>query len=52
MYIPFSKKTRRNYKKNNYLDNKNAKKGTQLKCMLKTCRAKKYQSMKLSTRCE
>lgn len=48
MNISFSKKTRKNYKKNsNHLDNKktDAKKGTKLKCMLKTCRAKKYQSV-------
>lgn len=47
MHIPFSKKTRKNYKqKNNYLDKTiDAKKGTQIKCMLKSCRAKKYQSV-------
>jgi hypothetical protein len=40
-----SKKTRKNSKK--YTTN--AKKGTQLKCILKTCRAKKYQSVYGST---
>lgn len=39
------KKTRKNCKKNKRDCNKDAKKGTQLKCRLKTCRAKKYQSI-------
>jgi len=44
-----ARKTRKNFKKKQrkYLDNQNkdAKKGTQLKCRLKTCRSKKYQSI-------
>jgi hypothetical protein len=44
-----SKKTRKYHKQNkiDYLSNqhKEAKKGTYLKCRLKTCRAKKYQSV-------
>ena len=43
------KKTRKNYKKNHrdclVAQNKDAKKGTQIKCMMKTCRAKKYQAI-------
>ncbi len=39
----------RNTKKNRkYCDN-NAKKATQMKCRMKTCRAKKYQSIYGST---
>lgn len=44
-----SLKTRKNYKKHKKLHleniNNNAKKGTQLKCRLKTCRSKMYQSV-------
>ena len=40
-----TKKTRKHCKKNKRDCNKDAKKGTQLKCRLKTCRAKKYQSV-------
>lgn len=36
------RKTRKNNKKHNF---NNAKKGTQLKCRMKTCRAKLYQSV-------
>ena len=42
------KKTRKTRKicKKSYRDcNKDAKKGTSMKCRLKTCRAKKYQSV-------
>lgn len=39
------RKTRKNYKKNQRDCHKDAKKGTQLKCRLKTCRAKKYQAV-------
>lgn len=40
-----SRKTRK-YSKNQHKDcNKNAKKATQQKCLMKTCRAKKYQSV-------
>ena len=41
-----SYKTRKTHHKG-FLEkqNKNAKKGTQLKCRMKTCRAKKYQSV-------
>ena len=40
-----NKKTRKHCKKNTRNCNKDAKKGTQLKCRLKTCRAKKYQAV-------
>jgi len=39
------KKTRKHCKKNKRNYNKDAKKGTLLKCRLKTCRAKKYQAV-------
>jgi hypothetical protein len=39
------RKTRKNYK----INNTNAKKGTQLKCLMKTCKAKKYSSVYGST---
>jgi hypothetical protein len=39
------KKTRKHCKKNKRDCDKDAKKGTLLKCRLKTCRAKKYQSV-------
>jgi hypothetical protein len=39
------KKTRKHCKKNKRNCNKDAKKGTLLKCRLKTCRAKKYQAV-------
>ena len=43
------KKTRKHHIKNkrNYLETQyeDAKKGTQLKCRLKTCRSKKYQAV-------
>jgi hypothetical protein len=49
MAISSAKKTRKNYKKNHRdclaTQNKDAKKGTQKRCMMKTCRAKKYQSI-------
>jgi hypothetical protein len=35
-------KTRKNFKNNKH---NNAKKATQLKCRMKTCRAKKYQAI-------
>jgi len=48
----FAKKTRKHCKKNNmnclekqHRNVKNAKKATQIKCLMKTCRAKKYQSV-------
>ena len=44
-----TRKTRKHRKtpNMNYLEkqNINAKKGTQIKCLMKTCRAKKYQSV-------
>jgi hypothetical protein len=44
-----ARKTRKYYKKNHInhlaIQNKDAKKGTQLKCKLKTCRTKMYQSV-------
>ena len=40
-----SNKTHKNCKKNKRDCHKDAKKGTQLKCRLKTCRAKKYQAV-------
>lgn len=49
MGISFVKNTRKHLKKHkeNYikLQNTNAKKGTQLRCRLKTCRTKMYQSV-------
>jgi hypothetical protein len=45
MAIRFAKKTRKNCKKNHRDCNKDAKKATQLKCRMKTCRAKKYQAV-------
>jgi hypothetical protein len=39
-------KTRKNHNK---ACNKNAKKGTQIKCLMKTCRAKKYSAVYGST---
>jgi hypothetical protein len=48
MAIRFSKKTRKNCKKKRDC-NKDAKKATQLKCRMKTCRAKKYMSVFGST---
>ena len=39
------RKTRKNYKD----CNKNAKKGTQIKCRMKTCNAKKYSAVYGST---
>lgn len=39
-------KTRKNHKKD---CNKNAKKGTQIKCRMKTCNAKKYSAVYGST---
>jgi hypothetical protein len=50
MPISFAKKTRKHCKKNKRDCNKDAKKGTQLKCRLKTCRAKKYQAVYGATR--
>lgn len=38
-------KTRKNCKKLQRNCDKDAKKGTQIKCRLKTCRAKKYQAI-------
>jgi hypothetical protein len=40
-----TRKIRKNCNKNKRDCNKDAKKGTLLKCRLKTCRAKKYQSV-------
>ena len=37
-----ARKTRKIFKNNNH---NNAKKATQLKCRMKTCRAKKYQAI-------
>lgn len=49
MAIRFAKKTRKNYNKHQskYLEKKHiyAKKGTQLKCRLKTCKTKIYQTI-------
>lgn len=49
MAIRRTNKTRKNCKKNKRdclaKQNKDAQKGTQLKCRLKTCRAKKYQAV-------
>lgn len=45
MTINYSKKTRKNCKKKLRDCDKDAKKGTHIKCRLKTCRAKKYQSV-------
>ena len=49
MAISSAKKTRKNCKKKHRdclaTQNKDAKKGTQIKCMMKTCRAKKYKSI-------
>jgi hypothetical protein len=45
MPIRRTNKTRKNCKKNKRDCHKDAKKGTQLKCRLKTCRAKKYQAV-------
>ncbi len=39
------RKTRKHCNKKKRDCDKDAKKGTQLKCRLKTCRAKKYQSV-------
>lgn len=50
MPISFAKKTRKNCNKNKRNCNKDAKKGTQLKSRLKTCRAKKYLSVYGSAR--
>ena len=44
-----ARKTRKNCKKNHRDCNKDAKKGTQMKCMMKTCRAKKYKGIYGST---
>ena len=49
MAIRFYKKTRKNCKKNHRDCNKDAKKATQLKCRMKTCRAIKYMSVFGST---
>ena len=50
MPISFTRKTRKNCKKSHHRDcNKDAKKATQLKCRMKTCRAKKYQAIYGST---
>jgi len=51
MFVHRINKTRKNRKKNISLitQNKDAKKGTQLKCKLKTYRAKKYQAVYGST---
>jgi len=38
-------KTRKNFKNNKNNKHNNAKKATQLKCRMKTCRAKKYQAI-------
>ena len=45
MPIRRTNKTRKNCKKNESDYHKDAKKGTQLKCRLKTCIAKKYQGV-------
>lgn len=49
MATRFAKKTRKHCKKNNAKclekQNRNAKKATQVRCLMKTCRAKKYQSV-------
>lgn len=50
MPIRFGNKTRKNCLKHTEKCNKYAKKGTQMKCKLKSCRAKKYQSVYGSTR--
>ena len=42
MPISFAKKTQKNHSKKKHMD---AKKGTQLKCRMKTCRANKYKSV-------
>ena len=39
------KKTRKNNRKPNKYNVSNAKKGTSIKCIMKTCRSKKYQSI-------
>jgi hypothetical protein len=49
MAIRSSKKTRKNCKKTHRDCNKDAKKATQLKCRMKTCRSKKYMSVFGST---
>ena len=38
-------KTRKLHKKNNLYPHNFAKKGTDIKCRMKTCRAKKYQAI-------
>lgn len=49
MATRFAKKTRKHCKKQNMncleKQNRNAKKATQVRCLMKTCRAKKYQSV-------
>jgi hypothetical protein len=40
-----TRKTRKNYKNISHKSSKNAKKGTELKCKLKSCKAKMYQSV-------
>ena len=49
MATRFAKKTRKHCKKQNMncleKPNRNAKKATQVRCLMKTCRAKKYQSV-------
>ncbi len=45
MAISLAKKTRKNCNKNKRNCHKDAKKGAQLRCRLKTCRFKKYQSI-------
>ena len=50
MPISFARKTRKHCKKNKRDCHKDAKKGTLLKCRLKTCRAKKYISVYGSAR--
>ena len=49
-----ARKTRKNFKNHNHTKNcktclenkhKDAKKATQIKCLMKTCRAKKYQAI-------
>ena len=42
-------KTRKHSKRNHRCLNKDAKKGTQLKALMKTCRANKYKSIYGST---
>ena len=50
MPISFAKKTRKNYKlKHEENKHKDAKNATQVKCLIKTCRANKYKSVYGST---